>query len=57
MFFQVIYKNENKFTDLVIPGCQKSLCELGTFKKVLENVIPDDFETDCGKRGLFYSSV
>ncbi|XP_053597171.1 venom acid phosphatase Acph-1-like [Microplitis demolitor] len=56
-YVKVIYKNENKFTDLVIPGCQKSLCELGTFKKVLENVIPDDFETDCGKRGLFYSSV
>ncbi|XP_057338080.1 venom acid phosphatase Acph-1-like [Microplitis mediator] len=55
-YVKVIYKNENAFTDLVIPGCPESLCELGTFKEVLENVILEDFSTDCGRRGYFRDS-
>ncbi|KAH0568810.1 venom acid phosphatase Acph-1-like [Cotesia glomerata] len=55
IYVKVIHKKGHMLTKLVIPGCQKSLCSLQTFEKVLKNVTLDDFEEDCGKRTYFES--
>lgn len=50
---QMIYKNGKDVKELVVPGCEISLCSLTIFKDSVKNMTLENFEEDCGKRGLF----
>ncbi|KAF7991965.1 hypothetical protein HCN44_010766 [Aphidius gifuensis] len=52
-FVKMIYKNGKNIQELLVPGCKFILCPLELYKTVLKNSILENFDKDCGKKGLY----
>ncbi|CAD6231746.1 GSCOCT00014100001.2-RA-CDS [Cotesia congregata] len=52
-YIQVVHRNEDRSSVLIIPGCDGALCRLEQFKKVLKDVTLYNFDKDCGNRDFF----
>ncbi|CAM1314518.1 Uncharacterised protein r2_g2512 [Pycnogonum litorale] len=47
---KILYRNNSKVDPypITLPGCNRIICPLEKFLKIVHNIIPDDIEKECG---------